>query len=215
MSRVSLSGLVLPPRIAVAAAAVPDERVLSPDERTRLGAFTSLDRRLGFALGRTAARGLLGEAIGIDAAKVLLTVGDDGAPRSPGRSVSIAHTGRGAEAVAVAAVAHGPVGIDVERVSPRRPDLWRRILTPAEHGVLEALGGPTDEVQTLLWALKEAVLKAQRTGFRAGAQSVVLSLAEAPGLARAASERSGAWEIAYARLGGAWVTVAWPSPLVA
>lgn len=209
MSHLSLPGLALPAGIAVATATRPDERVLSADERLRLAAFASADRRLAFALGRTAARALLAEALGVPAVEVAMTVGDDGAPRSPGRSVSIAHTGRGAEAIAVAAVAHRPVGVDVERVAPRRPDLWRRLLTPAEHDVLEALGGPTDEAQTLVWALKESVLKGQQTGFRAGARSVVLSLGEAPGRARAASEQSGAWEVAYARLGGAWVAVAW------
>lgn len=201
-------GLGVPATIAVALASRPDTALLSSDERARMAGFASAERRLGFALGRTAARSLLAEALGLPAAEVPLTVGGDGAPRSPGRRVSIAHTGRGPRAVAVAAVAAGPVGIDVERVAPRRPDLWRRILAPDEHGVLEALGGPTDETQTLLWALKESVLKGQRTGFRAAAQSVVLTLG-ADGRARALSATSGNWEIAYTRLDDAWLTVAW------
>ena len=201
-------GLALPPGIAAVVVTDTDEALLSADERQRLAGFASPERRRAFMLGRTAARGLLAASLGVPAADVPLTVGDDGAPRIHGWSVSIAHTGRGADALGVAAAAQVPVGVDVEHVGPRRPDLWRRILTPAEHTALEALGGPTDDAQTLLWALKESVLKGQRSGFRAGARSVVLTLGGA-GRAQAASEQSGAWEIAYARLGAAWVTVAW------
>jgi 4'-phosphopantetheinyl transferase len=202
--------LALPPTVAVALATTADEAALSDEERAVRDGFGNADRRLAFALGRTAARGLLAGALGLDPADVPLRVGGDGAPRVSGYGVSIAHTGRGAAAVAVAAVSRGPVGIDVEAVGPRRADLWRRLLSPSEHAVLDALGGPTDSAQTLLWALKEAVLKGQRTGFRAGARSVVLTLPEAlGGRASAVSERSGAWEIAYGRVGGAWLTVAW------
>ncbi len=173
-----------------------------------MAAFQSAERRLAFALGRTAARTLLAERLGQDAADVPLVVALDGAPTIPAGSVSIAHTGRGASAVGAAAVSGAPVGIDVERVAPRRPDLWRRILAPEEYGLVERLGGPTDDTQTLLWSLKESVLKGQRTGFRAAAQSVVLTLG-ADGHASAESATSGAWQIAYAPLGDAWLTVAW------
>ena len=203
------TSLLLPPAVAVAQALAADPAVLSADERVQHDAFATADRRRAFVLGRTAARHLLARATGAAAARVELTVGDDGAPRTPGRAVSIAHTGRGADLVAVAAVAGTPVGVDVERVGPRRADLWQRLLTPGEHAVLDHLGGPTDSAQTLLWALKEAVLKGQRTGFRAGARSVVLTLGETPGRVRAVSDVSGGWEIAYARLGAAWLAAAW------
>ncbi len=201
-------GLDLPHTVSVALATEPDAAVLSTAERERHDAFASPDRRLAFALGRTAARHLLAASLGVAPGDVDLAVGDDGAPLVPGRYVSIAHTGRHERVIAVAAVSQAPVGVDVETVGPRRPDLWRRILAPAEYGLVDALGGPTDEAQTLLWALKESVLKGQRTGLRAGARSVVLSLS-ASGRASAESGVSGAWEIAYARLGEAWVAVAW------
>ncbi len=202
------SGLYLPPHVAVALATLPEAHVLSSDERARMEAFASAERRLAFALGRTAARRLLAERLGLDPDVVPLRVAADGAPTVPGATVSIAHTGRGAAAVGVASVSDAPVGIDAERVAPRRADLWRRILAPDEHGLLDALGGPTDDTQTLLWTLKESVLKGQRTGFRAAAQSVALTL-HGEGRASAVSPTSGAWDIAYARLGEAWLTVAW------
>lgn len=186
--------------------------MLSGAERARLEGFRSPDRRLGFALGRTAARGLLAHATGEAPEHVRLDVAPDGSPVAPGRFVSIAHTGRGEASLGVAATAPVPVGIDAEAVAARRPDLWRRLLSPAEYAVLDAFGGPTDEAQTLLWALKEAVLKGQRTGFRAGARSVVLALPDGTpeaGRVRAVADLSGAWEVAYATVGGAVVAVAW------
>ncbi len=198
-----------------------DPAVLSASERARLAGFGHDARRRQFVLGRAAARALAARRLGVAPADVDLGVGEDGAPEIPGAHVSIAHTGRTGPAAALAAVADGPVGVDLERVGPRRPDLWTRILRPDERPLLDALGGPTDDAQTLLWTLKEAVLKAQRTGFRAGGRSVRLALDEpsfqhaqarrAPpdrGLATAASG-AGGWRVAFGREGRLWLAVAW------
>ena len=209
----------LPPGLSAVLLETPDADpdALAPAERARSDAFAHPARRQQFVLGRTAARTLLARRLGLDARDVALGVGPDGAPETPGLGVSIAHTGKGDAAAALAAVADGPVGVDLERVGPRRPDLWTRILRPDEHGLLDAWGGPTDSTQTLLWTLKEAVLKAQRTGFRAAARSVRLTArpgapAGGPpphGRAEADSEL-GAWEVAFGREGGLWLAVAWP-----
>ena len=197
-----------------------DLDALSAAERARLAGFGHDARRRQFVLGRTAARTLAAQRLGVAPADVDLGVGADGAPQVPAGHVSIAHTGRAASA-ALAAVASGPVGVDLERVGPRRPDLWTRILRPDERTLLDALGGPTDDAQTLLWTLKEAVLKAQRTGFRAGGRSVRLVLDgpsaqhahthRAPpdrGVATAASG-AGGWRVAFGRHGRLWLAVAW------
>ena len=191
-----------------------DPAVLTAPERARLAGLGHPARRRQFVLGRTAARTLAGRRLGVAPGDVDLGVGADGAPEIPGLGVSIAHTGRGGATAALAAVAPGAVGVDLERIAPRRPDLWRRILGPDEHALLDALGGPSDSVQTLLWTLKEAVLKAQRTGFRAGGRSVRLALgaAGAPpdrGLATAASD-AGDWRVAFGRERDLWLAVAWP-----
>ena len=190
-----------------------DERddALPPHERARAAGFALASRAVQFRLGRTAARTLAAERLGLSATAVPLLVGADGAPEVAGLSVSIAHTG--GPAAALAAVADGPVGVDVERVAPRRPDLWTRITRDDERPLLDALGGPTDEAQTLLWTLKESVLKAQRTGFRAAARSVRLALSAdgaAPdaGLATAASA-AGDWRLAFGRDGDLRWAVAW------
>ncbi|MDT0632339.1 4'-phosphopantetheinyl transferase family protein [Rubrivirga litoralis] len=206
-----------------------DPDALSAAERARAAAFGSADRRLRFALGREALRRLAAGRLGCAPPDVPLVVGPDGAPRldlsrldlahdgappAPPAFVSIAHAGRGGAAVGAAALADRPVGVDVEAVAPRHPALWRRMLRDDELGALDALGGPTDEAQTLLWSMKEAVLKGQRTGLRAGARSVRLTLdrpapAAASGAARAWAEASGPWRLRYGRVGGLWLVVAW------
>lgn len=194
------------------ARALCDAAGLTDAERARVASFGHADRRRGFVLGRAAARALLADRLGVAKADVPLGVASDGAPvvgGAPGLCVSIAHAGRGAAAVGVAAVAPCPVGVDAEPIRPRRPDLWRRLLRPDEHALLDRLGGPTDRTQTLLWSLKEAVLKGQRTGLRAGARSVRLALDDKRRTGAAVADASGAWRLAWADIGGLWVSVAW------
>ena len=217
MTLLDAAGWRLPPGTALGLARVPDPAALSDAERARAEAFASSDRQRQFALGRTAVRSLAAARLGCAPRAVPLSVGADGAPEVEGAFVSIAHAGRGARAVGAAVLAGRPVGIDLEAVRPRHPDLWRRVLSDDERPALDALGGPTDEAQTLLWALKEAVLKGQRTGLRAGARSVHLSLDAdgAPperGGATAESRLSGRWRLRYGRVGGLWLAVAWASP---
>ncbi|MEM1056099.1 MAG: 4'-phosphopantetheinyl transferase superfamily protein [Bacteroidota bacterium] len=180
--------------------------VLDEAERARLEGFAHADRRAGFVLGRTAARTLLADVLGCAPGAVPLTVGEDGAPRVVGVShiVSIAHAGAD---LGGAAVALRPVGLDLERVRSRHPDLWQRILAPEEYSVLETLGGPTDEAQTLLWSLKEAVLKARRTGLRAGTRSVRLgALDSVRQRAEAGDADGGTWSLGFERRGDLWVS---------
>ena len=205
----------LPAHLAarLATAADADPSALSDAEAARLTTFAHDERRRQFVLGRVAARTLAAQP-GEPARAVALAVGADGAPEIPGRRVSIAHTGQGdGVAAALAAVAAGPVGVDLERVAPRRPNLWTRILAPQERPLLDALGGPSDDAQTLLWTLKEAVLKGQRTGFRAGARSIRLTV-DADGAppdrgVATATAGSGDWRLAFGRHDDLWLAVAW------
>ena len=189
-------------RLLPAAAARPD--LLSPEESARLAAFRHEARRRGFVLGRAAARTLLAESLGCSPEAVPLAVGADGAPEVQGAPlhVSIAHA---AGDLGGAAIASRAVGLDLEAIRQRRPDLWRRMLRPDEYAVLEALGGPTDETQTLLWSLKEAVLKGRRTGLRAGMHSVRLHQL-ASGVGEGRDAEGGAWRLGYERRGDLWVT---------
>lgn len=213
MNASSLPDWPLPQGVEALLTTEPDDSVLTSDEHRRLASFRHVERRRQFILGRTAARTLAAAHLGCAPAEVPLSLGDDGAPRLDGSYVSIAHGGRREASVGAAALADRAVGIDVEAVAPRRLDLWARILRPEERPLLDALGGPTDSAQTLLWTLKEAVLKAQRTGFRAGGRSVRLDLSAGgvppeEGEATAASD-AGDWRLCYGRVGELWVAVAW------
>lgn len=82
--------------------------------------------------------------------------------------VSVAHA---AKTALVAAAGHGPIGVDVEHVEPRRPlvALARRFFSPAEAAAVESAA--TDSRVALfhqLWTRKEAVLKATGAGLRGG-----------------------------------------------
>ncbi|BCS35359.2 hypothetical protein TBR22_A45860 [Luteitalea sp. TBR-22] len=82
--------------------------------------------------------------------------------------ISVAHGGGHA---AVAVCDHGPIGIDLEHVDPRRRILpiARRFYAEDEHARLEACG--EDERTALFhqwWTRKEAVLKATGVGLRGG-----------------------------------------------
>lgn len=198
-------------RLATAERRHRAQDLLTDAERRRQAGFAVAERRLHFALGRLALREVAAAKLGVEAAVVEIAVGADGAPEVAGLYASISHGGTGDSAVGFAAVAAVAVGVDVEPIRARRADLWRRILHSDEREVLDALGGPSDRAHTLLWSMKEAVLKGQRTGLRAGARSVRLSLDAAggdAGSARARSERSGAWTLRYTRRGDLWLVVA-------
>ncbi|GAB5535167.1 MAG: hypothetical protein Rubg2KO_14160 [Rubricoccaceae bacterium] len=192
-----------------------DLDALPTDELARLATFASAERRRQFVLGRLAARRLVGHQLELPPQDVEIEMGRDGAPNVQSGFLSIAHGGRGLAAVGVAAQAQAPIGVDAETVRTRHPRLAARILRPDESDVLDALGGESASSLTLLWALKESVLKGQRTGLRAGAQSVRLSIqsfSESDGTAAAESDRSGVWRLSFTRHGDLWLAVALANP---
>lgn len=182
---------------------------LTAAERDRLLSFASSERRRQFVLGRLAARRLVGTLMDMPSADVDLQFGTDGAPRVQEGYVSIAHGGRGFGAFGLAASAKVPIGVDAETIRPRHPRLAHRILRTDESDVIDLLGGDDASALTLVWALKESVMKGQRTGLRAGTQSVRLTdvdLASASGWAD--SEVSGVWRLSFLRRDDVWIAVA-------
>lgn len=200
--------LDLPDAISLAMAtahAEPMVELLSAEDRAHLATLQRADRHARFLLGRATLRQMLARRMGMDPAEVPLRVGEGGRLVVGDHvHVSLSHAGRGMDAAAAAAVHDEPIGLDIERINPRHPDLWRRVLRPDEYGEMEALGGPTDASQTLLWVLKEAVLKGQGTGLRASMQSVRLNVAAKV----AESDQSGTWQLRFDRVGDLWVAVA-------
>ncbi len=147
---------------------------LPPEEQDRLATFTHAGRRQSFVLGRAAARTLLAECLGVAPPQVPLRVADDGGVDVDGAAVklSIAHSGEHA----VAAVAPRLIGIDLERIAPRHEALPRFLLHPDEYAAFEAL--PLDRTRSVIlcWTLKEATLKALRTGFRRSPKKLRLEI---------------------------------------
>ena len=205
----------LPADLALRYAGVANEEfpaadALTVDEHERMRSFGREDRQRSFILGRTAARTLLAERLGCAPSEVPIEIIADGALDVPGHllRVSIAHTGKARDTLALAAIGERPVGVDLERIQPRLPTLYTRILHPNEYPLLDALGLDHNTAQVLLWSLKEAVLKGLQTGFQRAAQSVRLSsLVE--GQAHADSGDGQHWRLRYTRRGDVWVTVAW------
>lgn len=182
---------------------------LTTSEEVRLDSFAHEDRRVRFALGRMAARGLLADRLGITPLDVPLTIAQDDALDVAGHAVqvSVSHGGRGPTARSIALIGDRPLGVDLEEIVPRREDLYRRILHTNEYGLLESLDLPHNEAQLLLWSLKEAVLKGLRTGFRRPAKTVHLDDL-AGGKGHAHMDDGPSWNLRYARDDGFWITLA-------
>lgn len=198
-------------RFAVRAAAAPLALdVLPPDERTQAKGFGSEKRRREFALGRATARALLSERLAVAPPDVPLRVADDGAPEldEPALYVSIAHAATTAQTLAVAAVGTRPLGVDLEPIRPRRPDLYRFLLHPDEYDVLEQLPHEHDAAQVLLWTLKEATLKAMRTGFRVSPKTLRLTVEPERQSAAVQVETGERWVLRYAERDGCFLAVA-------
>lgn len=203
----------LPPDIAVRWMTYDPARaetmlaLLPPEEQERMAAFTHAGRRRSFVLGRAAARSLLAERLGVAPAQVPLRVADDGGVDVDGAAlrVSITHSGEHA----VAAVAPRTVGIDLERIAPRHEGVLRFLLHPDEYAAFDAL--PLDHTRSLIlcWTLKEATLKAIRTGLRRSpkklrleidlpAQSAHVHLLDRPPMHLRFEEREGYyWAVAF------------------
>ena len=73
---------------------------------------------------------------------------------------SISHSG----GWSTGATSRIPIGVDIEAVRPRRAELLRYITTERERRLLRRLTVAGDDLLTLLWTAKEAVLKALSVG---------------------------------------------------
>jgi len=115
-----------------------------------------------FAGGRACARAGLAQ---LGYRDVALPMGTDRVPVWPaGMTGSITHTD-GFCAAVVANCAHiRALGLDVERAGSVKPELWRRICTPAELALLQSQDERSAlQSATLIFSAKEAFYKCQHT----------------------------------------------------
>jgi phosphopantetheinyl transferase len=193
-----------------AVGAEPPLAALSDAELARLATFGSPARRNAFALGRDTVRKLLADRLAQPAAEVPLTVASDGALECPAGDlrVSLAHTVRARTTVAVAAAASRALGVDIEALRARQPELYRRILREDEYVLLDHFSDH-DRAQVTLWALKEAVLKAQRTGLRTPARAVSLQIDTDRQRGRARVDGGAEWELRFTEWRGCVISMAY------
>ena len=149
--------------------AVSDD-VLDDDERAKAARLVKEEHRLRYAMAQTILRHLLGRYTGTHPRDVAFVRGLQGKPYLPQGSLqfNITHSGY----LLLAAFCLGQeVGVDVEKVEPKRPvlSLARRYYTPAELDWLKTLDNDTQARAFFqLWTLKEAFLKARGTGLSGG-----------------------------------------------
>lgn len=184
--------------------------LLDPAERARCRGFGSAERRRSFVAGRTALKTLVARQSGLPPGAVHVRVLKDGSPAVPGPGhVSLAHSGHWA----VAVWAPVAIGIDVEQIQPRDPSVARFLFAPDDRSILQALPGTTSEQLVLAWTLKEAVLKARRSGFRCSPKAIRLQVDTQAQTARAVVTRDTPhdhWHLGYGRREDYWW--AWALP---
>jgi 4'-phosphopantetheinyl transferase len=183
--------------------------LLSPEERRRLETFGHARRRHAFLAGRVAARTLLAERLALAPPEVPLHVAPDGAVEVGGTAfhVSIAHSGERA----VAAVADRPIGADLEEIRPRHPDLARFVLHPDEADLLDRLPLEPGQGLILCWTLKEATLKAVRTGLRLSPKKLRLEIDLPAASAQVEVDGGAVWLARFEERDGYYVAVAYPA----
>ncbi|MGW6705916.1 4'-phosphopantetheinyl transferase family protein [Streptomyces sp. NPDC054956] len=155
--------------------------VLSPAEQRVVRALPAW-RQAEWSAGRLLAKRLVCEATGARADEVEILPRPDGSPRvlvgggpMPALSVSISHTARHV----AAALAPGAVGVDLCETSSAESvrRVADHVLSPEE---LALVGTDRPDAMAGAWALKEASVKADRSGIFGGAPRGIVILGLRP-----------------------------------
>jgi 4'-phosphopantetheinyl transferase len=140
----------------------PFVALLTDDERERAARFRLGRIRDQFVAARGHLRALLGRYLGLEPRSVPVLYADGGKPHLPAGyplHFNVSHT----DGLAVFAVGHSRVGVDVERIReiPDAEGLVTRFFTRRECAEFHALS-PAERPSAFLraWTRKEAVLKA-------------------------------------------------------
>lgn len=175
--------------------------------------FGAAVRRREFIAGRAAARALFADVLKVSPSAVPLRQADDGGVdvERDEWHVSISHS----DEHAVAACARHPVGVDLELVKSRDEGIARFLLHPQnrETGLLENLPYDKEEALILCWTLKEAVLKARRSGFRRSPKTLRLEVTPDRQRATVHVQDGRVWSATYDRLEDLILSVAFPEDL--
>lgn len=148
----------------------------APREEQRFRAFATEALRSRWGTARGALREVLGAALGCAPREVAFRYGAHGKPQLAGSSLrfNISHSG----ALALIAVAHVEVGVDVELPRARRTDaIARRFYARGEIERLFAIEDAAARADAFfrLWTCKEAFLKATGEGLSRSTRSYEIS----------------------------------------
>ncbi|MCI7473554.1 MAG: 4'-phosphopantetheinyl transferase superfamily protein [Clostridiales bacterium] len=94
-------------------------------------------------------------------------------PDIPGLHFNLSHSG----SLALCGAGAAPLGVDVERVRPRRAGLARYVLSEEEFAWFQGRGEDWGSLYTL-WTLKEAKVKCLGTGLRQPPRTIAVPLLE-------------------------------------
>ncbi len=183
------------------------QALLSSDERERVSNFLAEKRRHEFTLGRAAARSLLSERLNLPPSEIPLDVAADGGLVIQGSNlhVSISHSAR----QAVAVVGERPVGVDLETIKPLTTDIRRYVYHDDDYALFDGLALDPDRAQILAWALKEAALKARRSGLRYSPRRMRIELALPDHSAILHEDTGVTWHLTFREVDGLYLAVAY------
>lgn len=183
---------------------------LTPSELLVWTSWPSEKRQREWLAGRLAVKWLLREAFGLE--PLSCEIGKDGvAPvvhglERPGVSLSLSHcAGLGAASWSDSGT-EGTVGVDAQWVRPVHPGLRDRVFRLEEQTQIAARFGSTEDPAglLLLWAIKEAAIKARRTSWGRALRDVEVTLGLA-GAATVSVAGEAPMAAAYVFAAGWWV----------
>ena len=179
--------------------------LLSAEELQRVEAFADPKRRREFVLGRAVARLLLSERLAVAPAEVVLKVAESGVVEvaAGGLYLSISHSGDWA----VAAASPRRIGVDIERIAPRLPELEQYMLHPDEPSLTEVLPLDKERANILCWTLKEATLKAMHRGLAYSPKKLRLDVDFKAGQATVRDAEGCLWEAWFEERDGYYTAV--------
>jgi 4'-phosphopantetheinyl transferase len=149
----------------------------SAAEEGRFRSFATDALRSRWGAGRGILREVLGQALGVEPARVQFRYAAHGKPQIAGSPIrfNISHSGD----LVVIALAQLEVGVDVELPRPRRSDdIARRFYAPGEIERLFARSDPVARADAFfrLWTCKEAFLKVTGEGLSRSTRSYEIAL---------------------------------------
>ncbi len=184
---------------------------LTDTEQKRAQGFASPLRRRDWLAGRLALKRLLWEDWGVPPTRC--TVGTDGVaphldiPLLAHLNWSLSHSGGWGAATWANTPTEGTAGLDIQQIRPVHARLAARILSDQEQTQHSAWAARLGHAEALLlvWALKEAAIKARRLPWGRALKSISVRLTEGQAAEITLPQEPCVFHAEYQRHGDLWV----------